>query len=352
LPAPFGPTSTVSGANRTVVSGWPLKSRSSSDSIIAADQAAEPSERQWASKSLPPGRALSSRATPSMQPEGNRAQRRLRLRAERRGDTGLLARLDAEARSLKAHAVPAIPFHVQVREARVVATFIDRHVEPVLDPATGAVQRPGLASFGASFEASVAEEIRTLCGLLCGEKAKRTTQGVARVGPVAERAVAVFREIDLALDWRDQQRAVGERDLELERVRSVAVADNSADSLADGLELRCELADARRDVLDGVGGFDAARIDEGFELVDALREVPVSAADARSTDLRDAWRTMLAARVDKARAAAEFVFRNHPRVAKGVRSAWNDQNNRKAREARARKKAPPTPPAPPAPPTP
>jgi len=311
------------------------------------------SDRTTPQKSIPPARALPARATPSVHPEGNRAQRRLRMRAERSGDTALLARLDAEARSLKAHDVPALPFRVQLREARIVATFLDRHTDAVVDPKTGAVQRPGLASLGATFEAALSDEIRALCGLLRANRVERAAIGTPTLGPIIARAVVVLREVDMALGWRDKQRpAAAERDLDLARVRAAALVENSSDSVADGLEARCELADACRDALHGVGGFDAARIDEGFELVDALREAPVSAADARSADLRDAWRTMLAARVAKAREAAEFVFRDHPRVAKGARSAWDDAQNRKAREARARKKAAPTPPAPPAPPAP
>jgi len=308
------------------------------------------SDRTTPHKSIPPTRALPARATPSVHPEGNRAQRRLRQRATRNGDAALLARLDAGARSLKEHDVPAVPFRVQLREAGIVATFLDRHRDAVVDPTTGAVQRPGLASLGATFDAGLADEIRALGGLLRAHRVERAAVGTPTVGPIIARAAVVLREVDLALGWRDKQRpAAAEPDRDLARVRAAAVVESSSDSIADGLEARCELADVCRDALHGVGGFDAARIDEGFELVDALRAAPVSAADARSADLRDAWRTMLAARVARAREAAEFVFRDHPRVAKGVRSAWDDQNNRKARAARARKKAAPTPPAPPTP---
>lgn len=133
--------------------------------------------------------------------------------------------------------------------------------------------------------------------------------------------------------------------------RLEAEARGRQDASRGDLPVATALAEACRAELHGVGGFDAARIDEGLALVDALREAPVSAADARSADARDGLRTLLARRVERAREAAAFVFRAHPRVAQGARSAWDDARNRKARAARAKKRAqPPTPPAPPTPP--
>lgn len=300
-------------------------------------------------KSLPP--AAPSPVATAAAPEGNRALRRARMRAERAGDAALLARLDAEAAALTATSVPTMPVHVQIREGRIVAAFLDRHRDPVVDPATGAVQRPGLSSLGATFNVGVAVEIRALCDALEGDRAARAVTAPPVVGPTAARAYTVLREVDQALGWRDGQRAPDARDAELARVRAVPVREGSAESVALGLEARCALAEACRTELHGVGGFDAARIDEGLALVDALREAPVSAADARSADARDGLRTLLARRVERAREAAAFVFRAHPRVAQGARSAWDDARNRKARAARAKKKAqPPTPPAPPTPP--
>lgn len=300
-------------------------------------------------RTLPP--SLNARAAAAPAADANRAERRARLRADRHTNTALVARLDVEARALTATSVPAMPLHVQLREARVVAAFVDRHRDPVTDPATGTAQRPGLTSLGATFDCDVAVEIRALCDMLEGDRARRAVAPSTAVGPTAARAVVVLGEIDLALGWRDGRRPEGQRDLELARVRGVAVRAGSAESVAQALEARCALAEACRGELHGVGGFDAARIDEGLALVDALREAPVSAADARGADSRDALRTLLARRVERAREAAAFVFRAHPRAAQGARSAWEDARNRRARAARARKKAtPPTPPAPPAPP--
>lgn len=98
-----------------------------------------------------------------------------------------------------------------------------------------------------------------------------------------------------------------------------------------------------RDEIDGLGGFDAALLDEALVLAEKLRNLPAvpsrrsPQAKAALAD-RNTKINALYVHIRRLRAAAQFVFRHHPHLAREARSAW-DRNKRVARARAAAAKA-------------
>ncbi len=174
-----------------------------------------------------------------------------------------------------------------------------------------------------------------------------------RVESPKARAEIVLGEIQAVLAWYFDDGVQDEKDDMLARL-DAAHADDPAtnDALASALDDYAHLADRYRQELDGLGGFEAALIDEAGELAAALRERPaqpeVSSSKTRDAlALRNKLAGYLLAQMGLVRAAARFVFRNQPEI---VREATSAYERRKRATTRRSKEAPaPAPKAAPAP---
>jgi hypothetical protein len=92
--------------------------------------------------------------------------------------------------------------------------------------------------------------------------------------------------------------------------------------------------------LNGLGGFDAACIGEALDIADKLGEVaaapPAKTENAKNAKLlRDQLAHLLNQRVLTVRAAARFVFRKHPDIAKLPASAYERRRRAESRRAKA-----------------
>jgi hypothetical protein len=101
-----------------------------------------------------------------------------------------------------------------------------------------------------------------------------------------------------------------------------------------------ELARLHVDKIAGVGGFDPKWIDEAASLAHSLRERSAGPAHIApkddpelAMDLRNRFARLIQDRLRAIRAAARFVFRNHPAIAREVTSRHGRQ-----RQAAWRKK--------------
>lgn len=128
---------------------------------------------------------------------------------------------------------------------------------------------------------------------------------------------------------------------QLAQVQSAHAADpNTADALASALDDYAALAALYRGELDGVGGFDAALVDEAKSLSHRIRRRPTAAerANQRGGDLvtlRDRVAAMLFQRMQRVRAAGRYVFRHHDDVAREFTSPY--ERTRRAARQRAKK---------------
>jgi hypothetical protein len=113
--------------------------------------------------------------------------------------------------------------------------------------------------------------------------------------------------------------------------------------LAQALFDYASLAKPMADKLNGLGDFDSAMIDEGFQVSNKLGHItqtPSARTDeARAAKLlRDRISNLLQDRVSKVRSAAWFVYRHHPKIAKLPTSAYERRRRAEARRAAAKAK--------------
>ena len=160
------------------------------------------------------------------------------------------------------------------------------------------------------------------------------------VAPLA-RARFLIGEISATLELHFDDGVEDERDAQLDAVETAhANTPESTDAAAAELESYADLANEYRKEIDGVGGFDAAYIDEAKALAAELRNrpaVPQAKSDEaiQALALRNRLATLLQTRLGLVRGAARFVFRNHPDLVRLATSAYE-----RRRRAAARRKAP------------
>lgn len=233
-----------------------------------------------------------------------------------------------------------VPVRVLIGEAVDLAKFTQAYWEPVKD-AGGKILRPGLALAGAKLPASIGSEILEL------QEALQTanTNYLLTVAPtqpdVRARAQFVLSEISAALDWWLDDGVEDERDQQLAALKAeYADGSTAADSLAAELSDFAALARQEAAGLDGLGGFEMSLVDEAESLARQLRERPTTPTSPENTrralDTRNRIATLLVDRMSQARAAARFVFRNHPEIAREASSAF-ERRRRHARKVNASK---------------
>lgn len=237
-----------------------------------------------------------------------------------------------------------VPFHVLLGEAVDVARFYDKYRK-----ANDGAGQPGLESVADKKRHLTAATGKDILSLLeatqQAQTAYRLTLSPELRAPL-ERSAFVLGEMTAALEWLFDDGMEDERDVQLDAVKK-AYEDtpDSHDALAAELADYAGLADAYRDELGGLGGFDAALIDEAKQLAATLRERPAvpaapSAATADAKALRDRLAALLAQRMGIVRAAARFVFRNDAEIIREATSAYERRRKAAARRAAAKNQNP------------
>ncbi|MBI5479061.1 MAG: hypothetical protein HY906_09405 [Deltaproteobacteria bacterium] len=239
-----------------------------------------------------------------------------------------------------------VPLYVLQGEAVDVAAFAAKYWDPK-NAKSGKVLRPGLASAGKNLPKKTVEEIREL--QRAAEDAH--SEYLLLVDPQAPadllpRGRFVLGELTASLEWLFDDGVEDAKDAQLARVTTAHEGDpDTADALAGELVDYAALARPHRKELQGLGGFDAALIDEAPKLAAQLRDrppapVPPSAEERRALAYRNRLLTLLQARGGRGRAAARFVFRNHPAIIREATSAYERRRRAAARRAAARAQAP------------
>ncbi|XXY52787.1 hypothetical protein WME91_16800 [Sorangium sp. So ce269] len=256
------------------------------------------------------------------------------------------------------------PLHVLFGEAVDVARFFDRYWKPEADE-RGSIVRPGLesavgkAAKGKKNPAGVVGRIHAKTGdeILSLQRATQEahTRYLLTINPKGEDPAArgrfLLNELTAVLEWYFDDGVEDEKDAQLARVDAAHADDpQTADALASALDDYAHLAEPHRDELQGLGGFESGHIDEAHAIAAALRDRPASAlalaGPARSAiDLRNRLAGMLLDRMSAVRAAARFVFRNHPEIAREATSAYERRKRAAARRAKAKGAAAPEVPA-------
>jgi hypothetical protein len=168
-------------------------------------------------------------------------------------------------------------------------------------------------------------EIQALVDLVQDAQSKHRLAVAPPRPDLVARATFLASEIDAALAFLFDDGIEDDKDEKLAAIRSAhAATGTSANAFASVLADYVRLATEQRAALDGLGGFDAAFIDEAKGLVSQLRDH--APADTRQTseamDERNRLLALLQRRVGLVRAAARFVFRRDPALIREVTSAF------------------------------
>jgi hypothetical protein len=157
-----------------------------------------------------------------------------------------------------------------------------------------------------------------------------------------DRGQIVLDEITATLEWLFDDGVEDEKDARLAKLDKTHADDpESADALALALDDYVALAWPHREEMHGLGGFDAAMLDEAKKLSGALRERPsqTTGLSPKGRDallLRNKVIGLLVERLSLVRAAARFVFRDRPEIVREATSAY--ERRRRAETARRAKK--------------
>ncbi|MBI3071527.1 MAG: hypothetical protein HYY84_05295 [Deltaproteobacteria bacterium] len=233
-----------------------------------------------------------------------------------------------------------VPLDVLVGESVEVARFVETYWKPDGD-------RPGLSGAGRRLTKGVADEILSLRAALQEAETnyRLTAVPAASKAGLIDRARFVLSEITATIEWVLDDDVAESADEQLKSLQDAHKDDSGrAGELAQALHDYATLARGLERRMEGVGGFDKKLIDEALRIADELGEVRATPAPAPQST-RDALRvrnglaSLLYDRVSLVRAAARFVFRNHPQIAREVTSPYQRRRRAEARR-RAVKKAP------------
>lgn len=253
---------------------------------------------------------------------------------------------EAEAAELSSSAfAQRVPLHVMFGESTDLVSYSVKYWWPEVDGRTKKERRPGLSSAGKKYSLRTVAELRDLTGVCQRLQSEYliTVDG-PKLGPLKARGQFLAGEIRAALDFLFDDGVEDENDERLAAVIAAHKDDGeSAEVLAAELHDYVALAGPHRAELDGVGNFDAALIDEAAEVAKDLlahpsRTGPSEAAE-ESIGRRNRALQLLQKRMNLARSAARFVFRQHAPIARLALSAWE----RRRRQLRKGKKGEGTP---------
>ncbi len=214
------------------------------------------------------------------------------------------------------------PLHIMIDEALQVAEFFEERWEPT-------AERRGLADAGERLPRETGKEIVSLV-----EEVKRAQDEYLELmgremnpRKLVERGEYLLGELTAVLEWCLEGDEDDESDLLLQSLQAERrFLANSVEDLAYALHDYAVVASEMRDEIDGLGGFDAATIDEAVDVAKKLlavneRQVQQVEDVRRAVDRRNRLVARLKARVAKVRRAARFVFRDRPHLLKEVTSA-------------------------------
>jgi hypothetical protein len=240
----------------------------------------------------------------------------------------LRARHEPAARAVGVVKRSSVPVDVALREALVVADFVEQRWEATVDDAGRAV--PGMSSAGHLFARAVAAEIRELHALAAAEQRAAGRARRESMATLKARGEALVRELDAAAVTLRDLGGVTALAAPLARVKARrAQAGRSAEAIGEVLDAYLEVLAPYAGALAGVAAFRAGVIDEADATAEALYERPVAKAARRTEALGDAYLALLAERVKRARATARWVYREHPAVVREVTSAWERAKRRR-----------------------
>jgi hypothetical protein len=257
--------------------------------------------------------------------------------------------LFAEAGALGAEDVALhAPLSVLTGEAVDVARFVQHFWKPAIDTETGQTIRPGLSFAGPKLQKTISNEILTLAHWVDEAQEDYLLAAQLRAESPMRHAEEVLKKTRAVLEWHFDD-VVNERDAQLARIESLYDDVRSQDTMASALEAYAALAQTVRTELEQDLHFDVSLIDEAPVLARKLRERSAPQGDQNKTavllDRRNRLATLLAQRMNLVRAAARFVFRNHPAIVRQATSAYQRRRNaayrraRKAKDAAAQQKA-------------
>ncbi len=229
-----------------------------------------------------------------------------------------------------------VPLYAILGEAQDVARYFREHYKA--DKKSG---RPGLADAG--LEATVADELESLIAeATAASSAYRLTVDPKADTTKLERARFVINEIGAVMEYFLDDGVEDEDDARLANVNAAHKdAPDTADALALALEEYAAFAGLHEAEIDGLGGFDVKMIAEAKKLAGELRTAPSAAPSPASASVlakRNRLLQLIDLRVRKVRAAAKFVFRAQPELARGAASAYERKRRIRAKRAATRKK--------------
>jgi hypothetical protein len=231
------------------------------------------------------------------------------------------AKLDLTAFTLN------IPIHILLAESIHVARFVQHYWRTQIDPESGFLRRPGLDLLHHNLlPESIAAEILALRDLV---QAAHLAHVLAVTPPehTTARADLVVDELCTALQWICDETTLGEPHAKLATITlrhlddpddDAALANELADYLGLARELQHELTQ--------LGAFDPKLVDEAERLVLTLRARP--AVRRRTTQAnaflqqRNRYAALLIQKLNRACAAARYVFRHHDEILDEVTSAY------------------------------
>jgi len=234
------------------------------------------------------------------------------------------------------------PFPVLVGEAIDVARFCEAHWEPQVDgkgkevvPGLVSAVRPGL------FEPGIGQDILELQeAAQAANTAYLMTSQRGTAAPM-DRARFVLGELRAVLTFLMDD---DEDDIDDERLANLAATYDSAasqDAIASALDDYAGFAEYHRDAIDGLGGFEAALIEEARTLARQLRERSAQllvglppGENKRTLELRNRLATLLYDRMSRVRSVARFVFRQHPELVRKATSAYQRRRRTAANRVR------------------
>jgi hypothetical protein len=228
----------------------------------------------------------------------------------------------------------SVPLGVLLDEAAIAAAFFARRWKST--PA-----HAGLASAAnASFTAATGRELGELREAV--DEADAAYRAIpSRPSGAAAEGRRLVRAIVATLAWHLDGGDDVKARAQLDALRAAhAKVGRSALALARSLDDAAGLADAHRAAIAGLGGFDLRQIDAARSLAAALRErarapreQPAEKREALA--LRNKLVALLRDRLATVRAAARFVFRDHPEIIREITSA-----HERARRTSGRAKRP------------
>ncbi len=232
----------------------------------------------------------------------------------------------------------SVPMHVLLGEAIDLAAYVQRLWEPT-------ETHPGLSSAARRFDHTIGDD---LVALVESVQAEHTAYRLAADPPVSrasvERGEALLDELTASLEFLFDDGIDDEHDTQLDAIGDLyGTRSRSDDALAAALFDFATLADAHRDDLDGIGGFNVADIDEALTLARTIRARSSAtpserAQQARSHRVRrNLLATVLQRKLRLVRAAARFAFRAHPALSRAATSPYQ----RRARASLRRRNATP-----------